>query len=54
MVCLSSSNCRISDYFDNIRLQLSTHAYSKVLLHSIGQNIQILKIYFYDIITNEL
>ena len=49
----SFSNDRNSAYFDNIRLKLSKHAYSGCVFTPYCQNMRILKIGFYDVITNE-
>ena len=56
MVCMASflsSNGRISVHFDNIHLKLSTYVYSMVPSHSMRSKSKTLKIYFYDVITNE-
>ena len=44
----------MSSHFDTIHLKLSTHAYFALLFHSIRQNMKILKINFYDVITSVL
>ena len=52
-----SSNGRISACFDNIRLKVPTHAYFWCFpcvsnINGCGHDIEILKICFYDVITN--
>ena len=51
--CLSLDG-RISSHFDNIRLKLSTRAYFMVLSHSMRAKFEIIKIYFHDVVNNEL
>ena len=54
MASLLSLNGHISSHFDTIHLKLSTYAYFALLFHSICQNMKILEINFYDVITSVL
>ena len=57
MVCMESFlslNGRISSHFHNIHLKLPYVPTISCSLTLCGQNMKILKVYFHDVITNEL
>ena len=54
MASFLSSCGRMSSHFENIRLKFPTHVVLLWFLTPYGQNMKILKMYFHDVITNEL